>query len=84
MRHEDIASYRWLIKTMCKVYCQVGQTDGANITLTDKEDALIKALSEEMPAAHHLFCKWHNSKNVLAHATKFFDHLDNVQKWLQL
>lgn len=84
MQHEDIASYRWLIKTARKVYCQVGKIDGATITLTDKEDALIKALSEEMPAAHHLLCKWHISKNVLARATKFFDHSDDVQKWLQL
>lgn len=57
IRHKDIASSQWLIKTMCKVYCQVEQTDDATITLIDKKDALIKAFSEEMPAAYHLFCK---------------------------
>lgn len=57
IRHKDIALFQWLIKTMRKIYCQVEQTDGATITLTDKKDALIKAFSEEMPAAHHLFCK---------------------------
>lgn len=65
---------------MRKVYCQVRQTDGATITLTDKEDALIKAFLEEILAAHHLFCKWYISKNILAYDTKFFDHLDDVQK----
>ena len=84
IRHEDIASYRWLIQTVRQVYCQVGQDDGAAVILTDKEDALIKALSEEMPAGYHLLCKWHISKNVIARATKYFDHSDNVQKWLHL
>ena len=37
-----------------------------------------------MPASYHLLCKQHISKNVLLRATKFFDHSDDVQKWLQL
>lgn len=60
------------------------QNDGAAIILTDKEDALINVFSKKRPAGHHLLCKWHISKNVLARATKYFDHLDNVQKWLHL
>ncbi len=70
MRHEDIASYRWLIQTVCQVYCQVGQNDGAAIILTDKEDALIKTLSDEMPAGHHLLCKWHISPNTSTSSTQ--------------
>lgn len=81
MQYEDILSYQWLIKTVCKVYCQIRQTDGATITLTDKENALIKAFLEEIPTAYYLLCKWHISKNDFACATKFFDHSDDVQKW---
>lgn len=62
----------------------MGQNDGAAIILIDKEDALINVFSKKMPAGHHLLCKWHISKNVLARATKYFDHSDNVQKWLHL
>lgn len=84
IRYEDITSYRWLIQTVRQVYCQVGQDNSTVIILMDKEDALIKALLEKIPAGHHLLCKWHISKNILACATKYFDHSDNVQKWLHL
>ena len=84
MRHEDIASYQWFIQIVRQVYCQVRQDDGAATILTDKEDALIKALLEEILAGHHLFYKWHISKNVLACVIKYFDHSDTIQKWLYL
>ncbi len=53
-------------------------SDSAAIILTDKEDILIKTLLEKMPISHHLLCKWYISKNVLAHATKYFDYSDNI------
>lgn len=35
-----------------------------------------------MLAGHYFFCKWYISKNVLAYAIKYFDYLENIQKWL--
>ncbi len=54
------------------LYTQVGQEDGPEVVLTDKEDVLIGNLHKIMPATHHMLCVWHIIKTIQAQASKYF------------
>ena len=58
--HEDAVSHIKII------WVDIRRSDGPEITVTDKEEALIGALEEGLPATKLLLCQWHINKNVLA------------------
>lgn len=43
------------------------------IIITDRELALMKAISKVLPMAINLLCRWHNSKNVMMKYKKVFE-----------
>ena len=82
LRHEDKDSYHWVLSQVHELYTRVGQENGAEVVLTDKDDALIAGLGEVMTTSHHILCVWHINKNVMARATKFFEGPDQVKAWM--
>lgn len=84
LRHEDIDSYRWVISQVQELYTRVGQADGPEVVLTDKEDALIAGLQEVMSRSHLMLCIWYINKNVLRRATKYFPTSEEVKAWMDL
>ena len=65
------------------MYTRVGQANGPEVVLTDREDLLIAGLQEVMPRIHHMLCIWHINKNVLG-ATKYFPTSEAVKAWMDL
>ena len=82
LRHEDKDSYHWVLSQVHELYTRVGQENGAEVVLTDKDDALIAGLGEAMTTSHRILCVWHINKNVMARATKFFEGSDQVKAWM--
>ncbi len=66
LRHEDKDSYHWMLSQIHELYTRVGQEEGPEVILTDKEDALIADLEEVLPSSHHMLCTWHINKNIMA------------------
>ena len=67
-----------------ELYPWVGQEDGPEVVLTDKEDTLIGNLHKIIPATHHIFCVWHINKNIQAGASKYFFEKELFQAWMEL
>lgn len=82
MRSEHEGKYEWLLAQM-KKHCFVNH---APVSIsTDRDLLLLNAMRTGLPEVKHLLCRWHISKNVLAHIPKVFnglekDSLDNIHK----
>ncbi len=84
LRHEDKDSYGWVMTQVKELYTRVGQEDGLEVDLTDKEYALIGNLHEIMPSTHHMLCVWHINKNIQARASKYISEKKPCQAWMEL
>lgn len=82
LRHEDIDSYHWVISQAQELYICIGQANGPEAVLTDKDDALIAGLQEVMPGSHYMLYIWHMNKNVLGKAAKYFPTPEAVKAWM--
>ena len=73
MRSEHEGKYEWLLAQM-KKHCFVNHVP-VSIS-TDRDLSLLNAIHTELPEVKHLLCRWHISKNVLAHIPKVFNGLE--------
>jgi len=64
LKAEQEEDYLWAMDNLKTVFAEIGIE--RNIFVTDRELALISAIAESFPSAHHLLCIWHVNKNVLA------------------
>lgn len=69
MSKEIEESYIWALKQM-KRYCFTRFSP--SVLVTDREKALMNAISCEIPNAVNLLCRWHIQKNVLTQINKKF------------
>lgn len=51
------------------------------VIVTDRDLALMNAISAVFPTARHLLCRWHISKNVMANCKKKFGTKDDWDKF---
>ncbi len=72
LRHKDKDSFNWVMTQVKELYTRVGQKDGPEVVLTDKEDAPIGNLDKIMTETHHMLCVWNINKNIQARASKYF------------
>ncbi len=82
--NEDKDSYGWVITQVKELYTRVGQEDGPEVVLTDREDALIGNLHEIMPATHLILCVLNINENIQARASKYFSKKESCQAWMRL
>lgn len=83
MRSEHEDKYEWLLKQL-KKHCFANHIP-VSIISTDRDLSLLNAMRTELPKVKHFLCRWHISKNVLAHIPKVFNGLekesvDNILK----
>ena len=50
---------------------------------TDRELALMNAISIVFPSARHILCMWHINKNVLAHTKRFFPVQEDFDSFME-
>ena len=69
--NEDVASYRWVLTQLKGVYDELGVQ--VNAIMTDREQALIKAISQVFgDGVQHLLCWVHIRHKILAYGLKVF------------
>ncbi|XP_071696399.1 protein FAR-RED IMPAIRED RESPONSE 1-like [Rutidosis leptorrhynchoides] len=69
LEREDEESYIWALNAFKKI---LGSENQPSVIMTDRELALMNAISKVFPAATNLLCVWHIEKNVLANCKKHF------------
>lgn len=52
------------------------------VIVTDKELALINAVTKVFPDTSHLLCRWHISRIVLSHSRQIFEHKDKSDAFI--
>lgn len=82
---EEQSSYEWALRQLSR-FCFMRNTP--KVIVTDRENALINAITIILPSSTHFLCRWHISKNVLTHINKIFKSLskedsDNLLKYWQ-
>ena len=69
--NEDVASYRWVLTQLKGVYDELGVQ--VNTIMTDREQALIKAISQVFgDGVQHLLCWVHIRHKIIAYGLKVF------------
>ena len=76
LRHESEEDYIWALRQMMIVFQD--RITGPIVIVTDRELALMAAISRVLPEAKNLLCIWHINKNVLANAKT---HFANDEDW---
>ena len=56
----------------------IGEGVLPSVIVTDREMALMNAISIVFPGAKHLLCRWHINRNILAKCKKLFE---TKEKW---
>ena len=64
LQSEIEADYKWALEQVRKIY---GDTLKPKVIVTDRELALMNALTVIFPETHNLLCHWHIEKNILTH-----------------
>ena len=72
LRHEERSDYQWAMNCLLKLLQQEKIKD-PKVMLTDRELALINAISDVFPDTQHLLCIWHINKNVLSNCKLLFE-----------
>lgn len=63
-------TYTWALDILRSV---TGEGALPDVIVTDKEMALMKAISLVFSSATHLLCRWNINRNVLAKCKKLFE-----------
>ena len=84
LRFETQEFYEWAMHEVRKFL--VGQNVELNgaIFVTDRELALISAISIVMPETNQIFCQWHINKNLLAKHRASFNSEDAWKEFMML
>ncbi|KAG5562042.1 hypothetical protein RHGRI_004924 [Rhododendron griersonianum] len=70
MECEKTENYTWVLE---KLKGMMDPNALPSVIVTDRELALMNAITNVFPHATHLLCRWHIGKNVLAKCRKMFD-----------
>lgn len=63
MQKEDESEYTWVLEQLKTLFSP--QPPSQQTFVTDKEKALINAISKVFPESNHMLCVWHVNKSVL-------------------
>lgn len=69
LQYEKEDNFTWALSVLRDV---IGDSVHPQGIVTDRDVALMNAISTVFPNATHLLCRWHISRNVLAKCKKFF------------
>lgn len=83
MRSETSADYLWAMRHIEEIFRGYGLQRADLTFVTDRELALMSALSEVFPDASCLLCRWHISKNILARQRTAFQTSEAWQEFNQ-
>ncbi|KAK3206077.1 hypothetical protein Dsin_020123 [Dipteronia sinensis] len=75
LENERVDNYTWVLEKLKTV---MDENMLPSVILTDREIALMNAIQNVFPNASNLLCRWHISRNVLAHCKKLFE---TNEKW---
>ncbi|XP_012837783.1 PREDICTED: protein FAR1-RELATED SEQUENCE 5-like [Erythranthe guttata] len=76
LQFEKADNYEWALRTLVE---KMGGSHSPNCIITERDLALIKAIALVYLTSHHLLCRWHVSKNILAKCQKMFKK--EKEKW---
>jgi histone-lysine N-methyltransferase SETD2 len=69
---EKESDYTWMLQ---QLLASIPSFPKPGVVMTDKDLALMNALSSVFPTSKHVLCKWHIKKNVEAKCWPFFADL---------
>ncbi|CAG8662882.1 24206_t:CDS:2 [Cetraspora pellucida] len=68
--NETEADYKWALSYVSRIFNGISYP---NVIVTDRELALISAISKIFPTTKQILCIWHINKNILAKCRHHFD-----------
>ena len=79
MDSEREDNYTWALERLCST-----MDDDAlpEVIVTDRDLALLNAIRRVFPTAKNLLCRWHISRNVLAHCKRLFETKEKWDKFI--
>ena len=75
LQHEHEDNYTWALGMLQSV---LGEGALPTAIVTDRDVALMNAISSVFPSAIHLLCRWHINRNILVKCKKL---LKTKEKW---
>ena len=66
MRNETLVDYLWAMRHVKEVFQEYGPQHAVLNFVTNRELALMSALSDTFPNASCLLCRWHINNNILS------------------
>ena len=82
MQNENVVDYLWALLHLREVFRNYHIQAEINF-VTEKEIALMNALTQTFSNASCLLCRWHISKNIFAKQRKAFSTLDAWEEFVQ-
>jgi hypothetical protein len=76
LRMETCEEYTWALEAFSSIV-------RPKLIATDRELALMNAISIVFPSARHILCMWHINKNVLAHTKRFFPVQEDFDSFME-
>ena len=73
---EQNKNYTWVLQKVKQV---IDERYYPRVIVTDRELALVRAVEEEFPNAHHLLCRWHINQNMLVYCRNRCGGLDEYE-----
>ena len=77
LREETTEWYTWALQCFRNVVTPV-------VVATDRELALMNAISIVFPQTKNVLCIWHINKNILTHTRKHFNDSNEFEQFLQM
>jgi hypothetical protein len=81
LKDETEADYEWALTCISKIFNGIPHP---NVIVTDRELALMNAITRVFPGAHHLLCIWHINKNILAKCKRHFATEEHWTEFIEL
>ncbi|XP_071740660.1 protein FAR1-RELATED SEQUENCE 5-like [Rutidosis leptorrhynchoides] len=76
---EDEENYTWALNVFNDI---IGHENHPLVIMTDRELALMNAISNVFPSTTNLLCVWHIEKNVVANCKKYFGHAEDFDLFM--
>ncbi|XP_071735211.1 PKS-NRPS hybrid synthetase cheA-like [Rutidosis leptorrhynchoides] len=76
---EDEENYTWALNVFKDI---IGHENHPLVIMTDRELALMNAISNVFPSTTNLLCVWHIEKNVVANCKKYFVHAEDFDLFM--
>ncbi|XP_012834315.1 PREDICTED: uncharacterized protein LOC105955159 [Erythranthe guttata] len=76
--HEKTENFEWALRCLKEAMTSCPRP---NCIVTDRDLGLMKAVANVYPSSHHLLCRWHVNKNIVANCKKLFTK--DITKWKQ-